>query len=55
MRKPTWPNFGVSMLDRYAIHLCVKLLEVATINENTDASTGHTKCCTTSICIEKGQ
>lgn len=35
--------------------LCIKLMEVAIINKNTDASTGHIKCGPTSICIEKSQ
>lgn len=43
------------MLEHHVIQLSVKLMEVATINKNTDASTRHIKCCTTSSCIEKSQ
>lgn len=52
---PRWSNFGVYMLDPHTIQLCVKLMEVAIINKNIDASTRHIKCYPTSICIKKSQ
>lgn len=44
--KPDGLNFGVYMLEHHAIQLSVKLMEVATINKSTDASTRHIHCCT---------
>lgn len=35
------------------IQLCVKLMEVAIIDKNTDANTRYIKCDPTSICIKK--
>lgn len=46
---------GFYILDHHTIQLCVKLMEVAIINKNTDASTRHIKCYPTSICTKKSQ
>lgn len=49
------------MLDHCIIQLCVKLIEGATVNKNTDASTDTShfhfqrECCPTSIFRKKSQ